>query len=111
VHFLTVATFMTQHGRYTDEAQAWIKQQLQANLEDNQPVERLRRLAQATTSQANRTWKVVRGPGDPPAPRVAWDMTIVDVARRHDEAGLDAAAYREAVTDWARATLRQLEKR
>lgn len=110
VHFLTVAAFMTQHGRYTDEAQAWIVQQLRAHLDDDQPVERIRRLSQQTTSQANRTWKVVRGPGDPPAPRRAWDMTIVEVARRHEEAGLEAAAYRAAVTDWARKTLRQLEK-
>ena len=111
VHFLTVATFMTEHGRYTDEAQAWIKQKLRENLEENTPVEQIRRAANRETNQANRTWKVVRSPDAPPPARVAWEMTIVDVARRHDASGLDAGAYREAVMDWARTTLRQLEQR
>jgi hypothetical protein len=109
VHFLTVATFMTQHGRYTDEAQAWIKQKLHENLDEGASVEWIRRAANQETSQAKRTWKVVRPAGAPPAPRVAWEMTIVDVARRHDASGLEAAAYRAAVMDWARTTLRQLE--
>ena len=110
VHFLTVAAFMTQHGRYTDEGQAWIKQKLHENLEENRPVDLIRRMANRETSQANRKWKVVREPGDPPAKRITWDMTIVDVNRRHDQAGLDAAAYREAIVQWARTTLRQLEE-
>ena len=109
VHFLTVAVFMTQHGRYTDEAQAWIKQKLRQNLEEDRPVELIRRMANQETSQAKRTWKVVREAGAPPPTRIAWEMTIVDVARAHDASGLDAAAYRAAVTEWARITLKQLE--
>jgi hypothetical protein len=31
---LTVACFMIQHGRYSDEALAWIAQKLCANLND-----------------------------------------------------------------------------
>jgi hypothetical protein len=109
VHFLTVATFMTQHGRYSEAGQAWINQKLREHLDEGVGVEWIRESVKQSVSQANRKWKVLREPGDPPAPRRAWDMTIVDVNRRHDEAGLDAAAYRAAVTDWARATLRQLE--
>lgn len=109
VHFLTVAVFMTQHGRYTDEAQAWIKQKLRENLEEGQPFEQIRRAANREASQANRTWKVVRPPGAPPPPRIAWAMTIVDVARQHELSAFDAAAYRAAVMEWARTTLRQLE--
>jgi hypothetical protein len=109
VHFLTVAVFMTQHGRYTDEGQAWITQKLRENLVEGASVEWIRRAAQASTSQGKRSWKVVREPGDPPAKRIPWEMTIVDVNRAHDAAGLDAAAYRVAVTEWARTTLRQLD--
>jgi hypothetical protein len=34
VHFLTVACFMIQHQRYSDEALAWIAQSLRAYLEE-----------------------------------------------------------------------------
>lgn len=109
VHFLTVAVFMTQHGRYTRKAQAWITRQLRAHLIDGVPVEQIRQGAQRTAGQAQREWKVMRQPGDPPVRRLEWDMTIADVVRAHEAAELDAAAYRAAVTEWARATLRQLE--
>ena len=108
VHFLTVAVFMTQHGRYTDEAQAWITEQLRAHLVRGEPVESIRRRAQRTAAQDERTWKVIRAQASPPAARHAWAMTIADVARAHD-ATLAAADYCAAVTAWARATLRQLE--
>ncbi len=110
VHFLTVAVFMTQHGRYTDEAQAWIQGKLRASLDEGQSTEQIRRTAYHETNQAKRTWKVVREASDPPAKRLAWDMTIVDVAREHEQSGYEPARYREAVMDWARKTLRQLDK-
>ena len=109
VHFLTVATFMTQHGRYTDEAQAWIQTQLRRHLEAGESVADIRRQAQHTTSQAKRTWKVVRAAGDPPARKIAWTMTIGDVALAHERSEYDAAVYRAQVTEWARRTLQQLE--
>ena len=109
VHFLTVAAFMTQHGRYTDEAQLWIRDQLHRHLEANEPVSRIRQLAQQATSQANRTWKVVRPADAPPPKRIAWTRTIADVAQAHDASEYDAAAYCAAVSDWARATLQQLD--
>jgi hypothetical protein len=108
VHFLTVAVFMTQHGRYSDEGQRWILEQLRAHLDKGVPVEEIRRRAKPTTNQANRTWKVVRPAGAPPVKRIAWDVTIADVASAHG-ATLDAADYCAAVREWARATLRQLE--
>jgi hypothetical protein len=109
VHFLTVAVFMSQHGRYTDEAQAWIQTQLHRHLEGGHSVADIRRMAQQSTSQANRTWKVVRAAGDPPARKIAWTMTIADVAQAHELAGYDAAVYCAQVTAWAQSTLRQLE--
>jgi hypothetical protein len=108
VHFLTVAVFMTQHGRYTEAAQAWMTEQLRAHLVNGEPVESICRRAQRTAGQDQRPWKVTRPIGAPPGPRRAWEMTIADVARAHD-ATLDASDYRAAVTDWARKTLRQLE--
>ena len=109
VHFLTVATFMTQHGRYTDEAQAWIQTQLYRHLEAGESVPEILRQAQHTTSQVNRTWKVVRGATDPPARKIAWTMSIADVALAHERSEYDAAVYRAQVTEWARRTLQQLE--
>jgi hypothetical protein len=108
VHFLTVAVFMIQHGRYSDEGQRWIVAQLRAHLEGGVPVTDIRRRAQPAVNQAKRTWKVTRSPGESPAKKITWDRTIADVARAH-EATLEAADYCAAVREWARATLRQWE--
>ena len=104
VHFLTVACFMIQHGRYSDEGLAWIEQNLRLYLEEGVPIGRIRRQAARETSQAKRTWKVTRQPGEPPLPKIAWSMTIADVAAKY----VDAASYCDLVKQWARSTLREM---
>lgn len=105
VHFLTVACYMVQHGQYSDEGLGWISGRLRDHLEGGVPVERIRRQAAGEVGQGQRGWKVTRRPGDPPQAKIAWSMTIMDVA-----AGTrDAASYRALVTKWARVTLREMQ--
>ena len=105
VHFLTVACFMIQHGRYSDAALAWIAQMLRENLEGGVPVERIRQQANEEADQTRRTWKVVRPPDARPLPKIAWSMTITGVAARYQ----DAASYCELVRQWARVTLAEMQ--
>ncbi|MDQ2904442.1 MAG: DUF5946 family protein [Chloroflexota bacterium] len=56
-------------------------------------------------SNVTRTWKVTRRADAPPLPKVAWSMTIADVAQSLQ----DPEEYCEQVTQWARTTLQQME--
>jgi Family of unknown function (DUF5946) len=105
VHFLTVACFMIQHRRYSDEALGQVRAALHANLREGVAAAELRRRAAGPMDQTARTWKVLRQPDAPPLPAIAWDITIADVSQR----ARDAASYREQVTRWATRTLEQLE--
>lgn len=105
VHMLTVATFMIQHGRYSDEALAGMQPLLRDFLAGKLSPEQIRRRLGQSVDQANRAWKVTRPAGAPPPPTIAWSMTIADVDRQ----AADAETYRAAVRQWARATLDQLD--
>ncbi len=104
VHMLTVACFMIQHGRYSDEALIWIEQQLRAYLEEGIPTDQIRQMAAKETNQSRRAWRVNRRPDAPQLPKIAWSMTIADVASSYQ----DAESYCELVTQWARITLREM---
>lgn len=104
VHFLTVACYMIQHGRYSDEGQTWIKQQLHRHLEENIPVPVIQQEANQSASNRSRDWKVTRAPKDPPLSRVDWTMTIADLAQRYT----DAESYCRLVTQWAKTTLAEM---
>jgi hypothetical protein len=104
VHFLTVACYMIQHGRYSDAALAWIEKMLRAYLDEGLTSDQLRRQAAQDASQQARAWKVMRQPGERPLPKIAWAMTIADVAARNHA----AASYCEAVRKWVRTTLAQM---
>jgi len=105
VHMLTVACFMIQHGRYSDEGLAWIERKLRAYLEQGVPAAEIRRQAASETGRDGRAWKVTRQPGTPPLPGIAWSMTIADVAPHES----DPASYRRAVRQWAATTLREMQ--
>jgi hypothetical protein len=106
VHLLTVACFMIQHDRYSDEALIWIEPQLRDNL-NGVPVQHIRQRIAKETQQANRTWKVVREAGARSLPKVAWSVTIADVVPFLQ----DASGYCEQVQQWARATLQEMKAR
>lgn len=105
VHMLTVACYMIQHGRYSDEGLAWIESKLRAYLEEGVGVAEIRRRAAQETGQSKRTWRVARPPDAPPRRKIAWSMTIADVATQYR----DARSYCELVRQWARATLREIK--
>jgi hypothetical protein len=105
VHMLTVACFMIQHGRYSDEALTWIERTLRAYLEGGVPPETIRRQAAQETSPGRRAWKVGRQPGAPRLPQIAWSMTIAGVAAQYEDAG----SYRDLVKQWAGATLKEMQ--
>ena len=105
VHMLTVACYMIQHGRYSDEALTWIEQQLHNYLEEGIPAEQIRRIAAGEVSQGIRSWKVNRQPDATPLPKAAWSMTIADVAANYT----DAKSYQRLVDKWARATLQEMK--
>ncbi len=104
VHFLTVACFMIQHGRYSDEGLAWIHGMMTRYFEEGLTHEQLRRLAAQNTGTRRRTWKVKRRPDAPEQARIDWSMRIGDVDARY----LDAASYRELIRQWARVTLDEM---
>jgi len=105
VHMLTVACFMIQHERYSDEALIWIEKKLHEHLEEGRPVELIRQQAANEANQARRTWKVTRQPGARQLPRIKWSMTIADVASTYQ----NAEDYRELVQHWAQCTLREMQ--
>jgi hypothetical protein len=106
VHFLTVACFMIQHRRYSDEALIWIESTLHTYLNNQLTGQQLRQLAAKGTDGATRTWKVTRQVDAPPLPKLAWSMTIIDVAQDMQ----DAERYCEQVKQWARTTLVEMGK-
>ena len=105
VHMLTVACFTIQHGRYSDEALVWIEGKLREYLEEGSSTEQIRRQAGKEADQQARTWKVTRQPDAPRLPKIAWSMTIADVASRAQ----DAKSYCEQVELWARVTLHEMK--
>jgi len=105
VHLLTVACFMIQHERYSHEGLSWIEQRLRDHLEGGMPVSLIRQGAAKDVNQEQRDWKVTRRPGDPPQAKIAWSMTILDVALNYQ----DAESYREWVKKWARLTLQEMK--
>ncbi|HEY0756861.1 MAG TPA: DUF5946 family protein [Ktedonobacteraceae bacterium] len=104
VHFLTVACFMIQHERYSDEALSWIQSALRSYLEEQLDARQLRQRAAQSVDDATRTWKVTRQADAPPLPKIAWSMTISAVAQ-HTQ---NPEQYCEYITQWARATLQQM---
>jgi hypothetical protein len=104
VHYLTVTCFMVQHERYSDEALIWTKATLKAYFDEHLTAQQLRQRAAQATNRDTRTWKVTRRADARPLPKVAWTMTIVDVAQSIQ----DPEKYCEQVRRWAGATLQQM---
>ncbi len=104
VHFLTVACYMIQHNRYSDEALLWMAEKLRAHLEDGLPVQLIRQQASQESAPDRRNWKIPRPAGAPPPPKVDWQMTIADVAANYR----DAASYCDLVRQWVGSILQTL---
>lgn len=105
VHFLTVACFMIQHRRYSNEALAWIQEKLQIYLDQQLTGQQLRRLIANETNGATRTWKIIRQADATPLPQIAWSMTIADIA----QCTQNSEVYCAQVKHWARTILQNMQ--
>ena len=104
VHFLTVACFMIQHGRYSDESLAGMQSLLRAYLDEELTPQQLRERATKGMNHATRPRKITRQADAPPLPKVAWSLTIADVAQSMQT----PEEYCQQVKQWAHATLQQM---
>lgn len=104
VHFLLVATFMIQHGRYSDEGLAWIQPMLKAFLDGKMTITQIRQTATYTVDSTKRHWKITRPANALPLLERTWSITLVNVT----ENSVDAETYCEWVKQWASQTLREL---
>ncbi len=104
VHFLTVACFMIQHGRYSDEALIGMQSLLKAYFDEQLNNQQLRQRTAQVMGDTSCAWKVTRRAGDRPLPRVAWSMTIVDVARGKQ----DPEQYCAYMKQWAQTILQEM---
>jgi predicted nucleic acid-binding Zn ribbon protein len=103
-HFMMVTCYLVQHGRYSDEGLIWAQSMLRAHLDEQMTEQQLQRLLTQKEKGTPRTWKYNRAADARPLPKIAWEMTIVDVAQHAQ----DAATYRQRVRQWAGCTLRQM---
>jgi hypothetical protein len=99
VHFLTVACYMIQHNKYSEDALVWIKERLREFLEKGIPIETIRQQAKMETDQSKRSWRVTSKRTD--RIRIHWSMTIMDVAAQYH----DAESYCRLIRQWAEKTL------
>ncbi len=107
VHFLTVACYMVQHGRYSDDGLRWIRGKLREHLEEGKPVYEIRDDASGEADQSKRDWKVTRGKNEPPLSKIDWEMTIVDIPGSY----ANAEEYCQRIEQWGRVTLHQMWKK
>lgn len=107
VHFFLVSCFMIQHRRYSHKALAQVQSMLRASLERPMTIQQLRQMAVPSMNSHTRTWNMKRSEDDPPLPKIAWRITIIDVAQNSQE-GQDVEQYCIQVKQWARSTLEQI---
>lgn len=101
VHFLTVACYMVQHEGYSNDAYEWVHSALRSYLEEGYTSEQIR---QAAARGPGRTKGIRRQANASPIPKVAWSMTIADVALQMQ----DAESYCTLIEQWGRTTLREM---
>jgi hypothetical protein len=101
VHFLTVACYMVQHEGYSDELYVWVQTALRNYLEEGHNTEMIR---QDAAQGPGRTKGIRRLADAQPLPKVAWSMTIADVAAQMH----DAESYCKLIEQWGRITLQEM---
>ncbi|GCE14685.1 hypothetical protein KTT_45440 [Tengunoibacter tsumagoiensis] len=70
-------------------------------------VQQLRQLASQNMNGHHRTWKIKASEDAPPVPKLAWHITIIDIAQNSQE-GQDTEQYCTLVKEWARRTVEQI---
>ncbi|UQZ85051.1 hypothetical protein SK3146_04334 [Paenibacillus konkukensis] len=93
---------MIQHEGYSDESYVWVQNGLRQYLEEGRSTEMIRRDA---AQGPGRTKEIRRLADAPRLSKVAWPMTIADVAAQMQ----DAASYCRLIEQWGHATLQEME--
>jgi hypothetical protein len=106
VHFLTVACFMIQHGRYSDQGLKWIEAKLRDVLVNQVSPQTIRLKSAHELAQSTRNWRATRALSDPPQKKVGWKVTIKDA----DDRFLDSWGYGESITKWGASTLHDMQE-
>ena len=106
IHFLHVTCFLIQHERYSDEALVWAQSMLRVHLDERLTEAQLLRSLRSEGKHLapSRTWKFNRSADAPPLPKIAWPLTIVDVAQHLQNAEM----YSAQVKQWAHTTLQHM---
>ncbi|RAV21589.1 DUF5946 family protein [Paenibacillus contaminans] len=101
VHFLTVASYMVQHEGYSDDMYVWVQSALRRHLEEGYPTELIRQdmaIGPGSTKGIRRPLNAI------PQPKVAWTMTIADVASQMH----DSDSYFKLIEQWGRTALKEM---
>lgn len=106
IHFLHVTCFLIQHERYSDEALTWAQSMLRVHLDERLTETQLLQALRGDKKRpaTARTWKYNRSPDALPLPRIAWPLTIVDIAQHLE----NSEVYSAKVKQWAQVTLQHM---
>jgi hypothetical protein len=105
VHPLTVGSYFIQHRLYSQEALIWIEHILCDSLKFGLPSRYMLQNMRSTAESHKRSWKLMRPLNAPAQAKIAWSMTIADVATNYHDAG----SYCELVKMWAHTTFYEMK--
>ena len=105
VHPFTVGCYFIQHGLYSQEALIWIEHILSDSIKYGLPSRYMLQNMRQATSGLHRSWKMMHKAGAPRQAKIAWSMTIADVATNYH----DADSYCELVRLWAHTTYNEMK--
>jgi len=105
VHPFTVGCYFIQHALYSQEALIWIEHILSDSIKFGVPSRYMMQNMSKATEGVNRSWKILRKANAPRQTKIAWSMTIADVATNYHDAG----SYCELVRMWAHTTFNEMK--
>lgn len=104
VHFYTVASYMIQHQRYSDQGNLWIQEMILSAIDRQMNFRQIRDQAETAVGDRLQKGRIIREKNAPRLEKIVWSTTISDVAEVMD----DATAYCNAVLLWARKTAEEM---
>ena len=105
VHPFTGGCYFIQHALYSQEALIWIEHILSDSLKYGLPSRYMMQNMRKATEGVSRSWKILRKVNAPRQQKIAWSMTIADVATNYHDAG----SYCELVRMWAHTTFNEMK--
>jgi hypothetical protein len=101
---MMVTCYLVQHGRSSDDGRAWAAQMLRLHLDPSLSEPQFGYQITRGAREGRRRWRFKRAAEARVLPRVAWALTIAEVAGGTQ----DGVSYGRMGTAWARATLEQM---